>query len=218
VYTDNIIGPAITFSAAVGTGTDDTRLQGTITTLAALLGVENELSVQRAVLYAALSTQPPRLLPVDLTSLSQAAQEQQADQAAFDASTDTAEQQFFSNTVSGLAVDRSSAQETLAEAAAAAKPSAPLTQNTGLDAATWYGDMSTTIDDTRLVADQAAGQITARADTLNSNATSRLLLTSIIALLLLVLLSVTALARPLRKLLNQIGRRSVILGKGTEWR
>jgi hypothetical protein len=203
VYTDNVIGPAITFSAAVGVGTDDTRLQGTVTTLAALLAVENDLSVQRAVLYAALSTQPPRLLPVDLTSLSQAFQQQQADLTTFTASADTAEQQFFLNTVSGSAVDRASAQETLAEAAATAKPSAPLTRNTGLDAATWYGNMSTTIDDTRQVADQAAGQITARADTLKSNATKRLLLASIITLLVLVLLIVTALARPLRKLVNQ---------------
>jgi hypothetical protein len=202
VYTDNVIGPAITFSAAVGVGTDDTRLQGTVTTLAALLAVENDLSVQRAVLYAALSTQPPRLLPVDLTSLSQAFQQQQADLTTFTASADTAEQQFFLNTVSGSAVDRASAQETLAEAAATAKPSAPLTRNTGLDAATWYGNMSTTIDDTRQVADQAAGQVTARADTLKSNATKRLLVTSIITLLLLVLLLVTALARPLRKLVQ----------------
>jgi len=214
VYTDNVIGPVITFSAAVGAGTDDTRLQVTVTTLAALLGVENDLSVQRAVLYAALSAQPPKLLPPGLTSLTQAAQQQQADQIDFNASADTAEQQFFSNTVSGSAVDRASMQETLAEAAATANPQAPLTRNTGLDAATWYGDMSTTIDDTRKVTDQAAGQITARANTLKSNATRRLLLTSIITLLLLVLLFVTALARPLRKLVNQSGRRSVILGRG----
>jgi Nitrate and nitrite sensing len=203
VYTGNLIGPAITFSAAVGAGTDDTRLQSTVTTLAALLAVENDMSVQRAVLYAALSTQPPRLLPPDLTSLTQAAQQQQGDQATFTASADITEQQFFSNTVSGPAVDRASMQETLAEAAATAKPSAPLTRNTGLDAATWYADMSTTIDDTRQVADQAVSQVTARADTLKSNATKRLLLTSIITLLLLVLLLLTALARPLRKLVNQ---------------
>jgi Nitrate and nitrite sensing len=202
VYTDNVIGPAITFSAAVGAGTDDTRLQVTVTTLAALLGVENDLSVQRAVLYAALSAQPPKLLPLDLTSLTQAAQQQQADQTAFDASADTAEQQFFSNTVSGSAIDSASAQETLAMAAATANPSVPLTRNPGLDAATWYGDMSTTIDDTREVAEQAAGQITVRADSLNSNATRRLLLTSIITLLLLALLIVTGLARPLRRLVQ----------------
>jgi len=217
VYTDNVIVPVITFSAAVGAGTDDTRLQVTVTTLAALLGVENDLSVQRAVLYAALSAQPPRLLPVGLTTLTQAAQQQQADQTAFTASADTAEQQFFLNTVSGSAVDSASAQETLAEAAATAKPSAPLTRNTGLDAATWYDNISTTIDDTRKVADQAAGQISARANTLKSNATKRLLLASIVTLLILVLLIVTALARPLRKLVNRSGRRSVILGKGM-WR
>ena len=202
VYTYDVIGPAITFSAAVGAGTADTRLQVTVTTLAALLEVENDLSVQRAVLYAALSAQPPKLLPLALTSLEQASQQQQADRTAFDASADTAEQQFFLNTVSGPAVDSASAQETLAEAAATAKPSAPLTRNTGLDAATWYGDMSTTIDETRQVADQAAGQITARADILKSNATRRLLLTSIITLLLLVLLIVAGLARPLRKLVQ----------------
>jgi hypothetical protein len=217
VYTDNVIGPVITFSAAVGAGTDDTRLQVTVTTMAALLGVENDLSVQRAVLYAALSAQPPRLLPAGLTTLTQAVQQQQADQAAFTASADNAEQQFFLNTVSGSAVDSASVQETLAEAAATAKPSAPLTRNTGLDAATWYGNISTTIDDTRKVADQAVGQITARANALNSNATKRLLLASIVTLLLLLLLIVTALARPLRKLVNRSGRRSVILGKGM-WR
>jgi hypothetical protein len=202
VYTDNLFGPAITFSASVGAGTGDTRLQGTVTTLAALLGMENDQSVQRAVLYAALNAQPPVLTPVDLTTLVQAAQQEQADLTAFTASADTAEQRLFTNTVSGPAVDSASAQETLAEAAAVEHPPALLTGNTGLDAATWYGDMSTTVGDTRKVADQAAGQITARADTLKANATEKLLLTSVVTLLLLVLLIVTALARPLRKLVQ----------------
>ena len=42
LYTYNVIEPANTFSAAVGGGTGDASLQGTVTTLAALLGVENE--------------------------------------------------------------------------------------------------------------------------------------------------------------------------------
>ena len=66
--------------------------------------------------------------------------------------------------------------------------------------ATGYGEMSTTVGDTRKVADQAVGQITGRADTLKSNATKSLLLTGVVTLLLLVLLLSTALARPLRKL------------------
>jgi hypothetical protein len=69
-----------------------------------------------------------------------------------------------------------------------------------LSAATWYGDMSTTIGDTRKVADQLAGQITGQANTLESNATKSLLLTSTAALALLVVLLISAvLARPLRK-------------------
>jgi hypothetical protein len=58
--------------------------------------------------------------------------------------------------------------------------------------------MSTTIGDTRKVADQLDGQITVRANTLKANATKSLLLTSIATLILLVLLISAVLARRLR--------------------
>jgi hypothetical protein len=192
IYTSTVIGPANTVSAAVG----DTRWQSTVTTLAELLRVENDQSVQRAILYAALSARPAMLAPGDLTSLQQAYGQEVTDMAAFMASADPAERQLFVNTVAGAVVDRAAAQETLVEHAAAASPSAPLTGNTGLDAATWYGGMSTTIDDIRKVADQLDGQITAQANTLKANATKRLLLTSIATLVLLVLLISAVLARP----------------------
>ena len=200
VYTGNLIEPANTFSAAAGGGTSDALLQGDVTTLAALLRVENEQSVQRAILYAALSAQPPVLSHDDLISLQQSDAQERADLTTFMASTDTTEQEFYSNTVSGEAVDFATSNKIQAEQQAAANPSAPLTRKTGLDAATWYGEMSTTIGDTRKVADQAVGQITGRANTLKSNATKSLLLTSVVTLLLLVLLISTALARPLRRL------------------
>jgi hypothetical protein len=77
----------------------------------------------------------------------------------------------------------------------------PLTRTTGLDAATWYSDMSTTISDTNKVAGQLAGQVTDRANTLKSNAARSLLLTSIVTLLLLLILLISAvLTRPLPKL------------------
>jgi hypothetical protein len=207
VYTYNVIGPANTFSTAVGDGANDAHWQATVTTLAALLRVENEQSVQRAILYAALSAQPPVLAPHDLTSLQQAAAQERADLTAFAASADTTEQELFANTVAGAAVDHAAQQEALAEHAAIVNPTAPLTANTGLDAATWYGDMSTTIGDTRKVADQGAGQITVRADTLRSNATKSLLLTSIVTLLLVVLLISTALARSLARWLPRPPRK-----------
>jgi len=61
--------------------------------------------------------------------------------------------QFFSDTVAGAAVDDALQEETIAEHEAAANPTAPLTRSAGLDAATWYGNMNTTIGDTRKVAD-----------------------------------------------------------------
>ena len=125
---------------------------------------------------------------------------ERADLTAFMASADTTEQERYSNTVSGETVDFATSNKIKAEQKAAANPSAPLTQKTGLDAATWYGEMSTTVGDTRKVAGQAVDQIISRANTLKSNATKSLLLTSIVTLLLLVLLLSTALARPLRKL------------------
>jgi Nitrate and nitrite sensing len=197
LYSLDVIGPAITFSTAAGDGTGDARLQATVTTLAPLLREENELSVQRAILYAALSARPPVLAPADLTSLQQAFKQQQADLGDFYASADTTEQRLFSNTVSGAAVDRTTAEAGRAESV----PMAQLTGRFELDAATWYADTSTTIGDTREVANQLVGKVTARAGALRSHATRRLVLTSIVTLglLLLVLLISAAVGRSLTR-------------------
>ena len=136
------------------------------------------------------------LAPADLTSLRQAYQQQQADLGDFKASADTTEQRLFWNTVSG-AMNRAVVAETRAQAI----PVAQLTGRFGLDAATWYADMSTTIGDTREVANQLVGQVTARAGALRSHATRRLVLTSIVTLglLILVLLISAAVGRSLTR-------------------
>ena len=61
--------------------------------------------------------------------------------------------------------------------------------------------MSTTIGDTREVANQLVGQVTTRAGALKSDATTRLVLTSIatLGLLLLVLLISAAVGRSLTR-------------------
>jgi len=200
LYTSTAIGPAHTFAAAVGAAAGDARLQSTATTLAALLRAENDQSVQRAIVYAALSAHPPVLAPGDLSGLQQAATDERSDLTAFNSSASPAEQKFFGNTVSGAAVDLASSQEILAEQAATTRPSAPLTRNTGLDAAVWYRDMSTTVDDTRVVAGHFVRQISSQADTLKSHATRSLLLSGAATLILLLVLLISAvLARPLRK-------------------
>src|SRR6266567_212773 len=204
VYSGNLIMPANTFSAAIGTGANDASLQGSVTTLGALLRNENQVSVQRALLYAALRSPQGTLRSEDLTTLQQAHEQAVADLADFNASTDTAEQQNYSNTVSGAPVDVASSNEILAEQMATNTPSAPLTSQ--LNPKNWNADMTTTLQDTRKVADELTASITGRADALRSTATTDLLVTSLVTLLLLALVALVStivarsLIRPLRKL------------------
>src|SRR6516165_1378521 len=93
VYSGNLISPANTFSAAIGNGANDADLQGNVTTLGALLRNENQVAVQRAILYAAIVSPQGTLRAEDLTTLQQAHEQAVADLADFNASTDTAEQQ-----------------------------------------------------------------------------------------------------------------------------
>jgi len=206
VFSENLITPANTFSAAIGTGANDATLQGDITTLGALLRNENQVSVQRAILYAALVSPQGTLRSEDLTNLQQASEQAKADLADFDASSDTAEQQFYSNTVSGNPVDVASSDEILAEQMATNAPAVPLTSTGQLDQGNWNRDMTATLGDTRTVANQLTTAISSRASTLRSNATTELLVTSIVTLLLLLLVLLVSttvarsLIRPLRKL------------------
>jgi hypothetical protein len=187
VYASFVIRPANMFSAAAGGGTSDARLQDTLTTLAALLDTENEMSVQRAALFAALSSPAKVFAPGELTILAQARQSQAADESGFNASVNQTEQEYFYNAVSGPQVDAAAAQEQLAEALGNSAHATPLTAHgSGLTASRWYAGMSTTIGDTRKVAGQLTSQITGRANTLKSDATRSLLLTSIATLVLLL--------------------------------
>jgi signal transduction histidine kinase len=206
VYSGNLIAPANTFSAVIGTGANDASLQGNVTTLGALLRNESQVSVQRAILYAALISPQGTLRSGDLTTLQQAHEQAVADLADFNASTDTAEQQNYSNTVSGGQVDVASSNEILAEQMATTTPSVPLTNQSQLNARDWNADMTTTLKDTRTVADELTAAITGRANTLRSSATTSLLVTSLVTLLLLLLVVLVStivarsLIRPLRKL------------------
>ena len=204
VYGGNLISPANTFSAAIGNGANDADLQGNVTTLGALLRNENQVAVQRAILYAAIVSPQGTLRAEDLTTLQQAHEQAVADLADFNASTDTAEQQNYSNTVSGAQVDVAASNEILAEQMAATQASTPL--RTQLNAENWNADMTLTITDTQKVANQLDAAITSRANELRSTATTQLLVTSLVTLLLLVLVVLVStivarsLIRPLRKL------------------
>ena len=203
VFTGNLITPANTFSAAIGAGANDADLQGNVTALGALLRNENQVSAQRAILYAALISQGT-LRPEDLTNLEQASEQAKADLADFNAASDTAEQQYYSNTVSGSQVDVASSDEILAEQMATTSPSVPLARI--IQPGIWDPDMTITIKDTRTVANGLTTAITSRASSLRSQATTELLVTSLVTLLLLLLVLLVSttvarsLIRPLRKL------------------
>ncbi|HEX5302929.1 MAG TPA: nitrate- and nitrite sensing domain-containing protein, partial [Streptosporangiaceae bacterium] len=204
VFSENLITQANTFSAAIGNGANDAELQGNVTTLGALLRNENQVAVQRAILYAALVSPAGTLRAEDLATLQQAHEQAKADLADFNASTDTAEQQFYSNTVSGAQVDVASSNEILAEQLAASQPGVPL--RTQLNPDNWKQDMTLTIGDTRMVANDLTTRITSRANMLRSGATTDLLVTGLVTLLLLALVVMVStivarsLIRPLRKL------------------
>ena len=204
VYTDNLITPANTFSGGIGVGANDADLQGNVTTLGALLRNENQVAVQRALLYAALVSPQGTLRSEDLNTLQQAHEQAVADLADFKASTDTVEQQFYSNTVSGAQVDVAASNEILAEQMATTTPNVPLRSQ--LKPENWRADMTLTIEDTQKVADSLTGRITSRANALRSDATTDLLVTSLVTLLLLLLVVLVStivarsLIRPLRKL------------------
>jgi Nitrate and nitrite sensing len=158
------------------------------------------MSIQRAVLFAALSSPPKIFAPGQLTMLTQAGQSQAADQSGFNASANQPEQEIFASTVSGTPQSAAAFQEQLAQQIAAQNPAAPLTAHgSGLNAQSWYTSQSAAIDATRTVTGQLTGQTTSRAGTLKSDATRSLLLTSIATLVLLLALLISAvLARPPR--------------------
>ena len=209
VYTDNIIDSANTFTGAVGDGSNDPQLQSNLTTLTALMRIENQMSVQRAILFAALNGTPATLGNQELSDLEQSYQQEQAEIGDFDASTSVAEAQLYGNTVSGTQVDAASGDETLAESLAESSPNTSLTANQKLTPGNWNRDMSATILDAEQVANGPqglVGAISSRANTLKSHWGAQLLWTTLITFLLLIIVLVMStivarsLTRPLRKL------------------
>ena len=210
VYTVNVIQPANTFTSVVGNEATSTDLRHDVISLGALLQVEDAKSVQRAILLRAVSFPQPTLSPDDVASLQQAHQQEVADLANFNASVDLAQQQNYTNTVTGQPVDSAAQQESLAEALLTGPLPHPLTQQQGsiLAEANVNDDMSFTIGKVRQVADELTGNISTLANTSRTNASTGLLVTSLVTLLLLLLVLLIftmvarSLTRPLRKLVS----------------
>jgi hypothetical protein len=202
VYTVNIIQPANTFTSVVGNEAGNTDLRRDVIALGALLQVGDFKSVQRAIMLRAVSFPQPSLSPDDVASLQQAQRQEVVDLANFNASVGLAEQQNYSDTVSGPPVDGTSHEESLALAllpgASSAHPLTPANARI-LAAANVNDDMSFTIGKVRQVADELTGNISTLANTSGTNASTGLLVTSLVTLLLLLLVALvfTIVARSL---------------------
>ena len=209
VYTVNIIQPANTFASVVGNEAIGTDIRRDVIALGALLQVQDSTSVQRALMVRAVSFPQPSLSPDDDASLEQAVQQAKADLANFNASVDLAEQQNYSNTVTGPEVGSATQEESLALSLLPSVSSAhPLTSANArtLAPANVDQDMSFVLGKVRQVSGELTGTISALASTSRSNATRNLLIISVLAAVLLFLvllisaLVARSLTRPLRKL------------------
>jgi len=208
VYTVNMIQPANTFTSVVGNEASNTDLRRDVISLGALLQVQDATSVQRAIMVRAVSFSPPNLSSDDWASLLQAHQQEVADLKNFNASVDLAEQQNYTNTVTGTPVDTAATQEGQAEALLTGPLPHRLTQANArlLAEPNVDDDMSFTVGKVRQVGDELTGNISALANTSRTTASTGLLVTSVVTLLLLSLvllisaLVARSLTRPLRKL------------------
>jgi signal transduction histidine kinase len=207
---DRVIQAFITFSNDVAAGTGNATLQSDVSVLNALLRMEDDASLQRAYLYQALASPQPSLTPSALQDLNQATEQQQADTSAFDQAASVSEQQNYNNTVAGPQVDEAKSAEKLAVATANAGQALsigkPQTCGAESSAACWLGTQSTQITQMRQVSNALVSDITAQANSLETNALHDAIIVSVATLLLLiiVLLITTFVARsmirPLRKL------------------
>jgi signal transduction histidine kinase len=209
---DRVIQAFITFSNDVAAGTGNATLQSNVSVLNALLRMQDDASLQRAFLYAALASPQPALTPSALQQLDQAIEQQQADTNAFDQAASVTEQQTLNNTVAGPKVDEAKSAEKLAVATADTNQTLTIGDPQTCQAAKltqpecWMNTQTFQIDQMRLVSNNLVGEITAQADSLESTSLHSALLVSVatLVLLLLVLLITTFVARsmirPLRKL------------------
>jgi signal transduction histidine kinase len=207
VYTVNIIQPANTFTSVVGSEASNTDLRRNVIALGTLLQVQDSASVQRALMLRAVSSSQG-LSSDDYASLQQAQQQEKTDVANFNASVDLAEQEVYLNTVTGTPVATAATQELQAEALLTGPLPHRLTPANArlLAEPNVNDDMSFTVGKVRQVADGLTGTISTQANTSRTDATTGLLFTSLVTLLLLFLvllisvLVARSLTRPLRKL------------------
>src|SRR5258708_8710119 len=102
---DRIITGLVTFVGDVATGSGNVTLENQVGTLATLLRVSDDASLERAYLYQALAKPTAQLTPGELDALNNTVAKKLADLGAFTSSATATELHIFRNTLSGQSVD-----------------------------------------------------------------------------------------------------------------
>src|SRR6266542_5508975 len=202
------------FDDQISVGSANDSLAQHVRALGALGRMKDQVSQQRAILFAALTAGD--FEPGELNALTSAQAQQAANLSTYMASTTVRQRQAFADTVTGSAVDQGRNLEQ--NAIVLGNSNQPLV--TGSPAAAsqhWYTAMVDTLKRMRSVERQDAGAVIAQSRSLRRGAARTALLTGIaVAGLLVLALIVTAiiarsLIRPLRRLrsgaLNVAGLR-----------
>jgi signal transduction histidine kinase len=181
----------------IAQGSADSALAETVQTLGSLSRMKDDVSQQRAILYAALIER--RFEPDAAAQLTAAQAQQATDEAQFDASATLAEEQLLTNTVPDPPIDQDQVLEQLAVGA-----QNPL--QAGVSPSRWYASMSSTIDRMRTVEEQLAASIVAQSTNQQQGAESSAKLTGIFSLALVLIAGIStfivarSMVRPLRAL------------------
>jgi signal transduction histidine kinase len=199
------IADLFTLNDQIAQGSADPTLANNVRALGALSRTVDQASQQRGILYAALIQQ--QFDPGAATALTSAQSQQAAEFAEFSSDASIDQQQAYSDTVAGPAVDDAQAMELQAIASGANGGALDVTVPSGQTAsATWYTDMSTYVKDIRDVQQQLVGSVITQSQALHVAATRTAIQTGIevLAVLIIVLIITIVVARsmvrPLRKL------------------
>ncbi len=198
-----VITDLFAFNDGIAEGSSDPQLADSVRALGFLSRTKDQASVQRAVLYAALTT--GRFQPGGIDALTAAQAQQAADMATYLASATPAQRQLYMSTVTGPLVDQ--AQNIEQHAITQADSNLPLvTGNSATASRQWYTAMSDTIQRMHSIEREAVSSIIAHSRELRHGADRSALLTGVVmACVLIFSLIMTAivarsLTRPLRRL------------------
>ncbi len=174
-----VITDLFAFNDGIAEGSSDPQLADSVRALGFLSRTKDQASVQRAVLYAALTT--GRFQPGGIDALTAAQAQQAADMATYLASATPAQRQLYMSTVTGPLVDQ--AQNIEQHAITQADRNLPLvTGNSATASRQWYTAMSDTIQRMHSIEREAVSSIIAHSRELRHGADRSALLTGVVQL------------------------------------